>query len=228
MFLELVSDNASAFKGVLMQELAKVVGAKLVRISSHHPLSNGKTERAIKVVKAAIAKYCAPNQKDWDSMLPAIQFGINTSRHSSMSESPYAMVYNRQPVFPSELFANPDFNHDIVDEIHTRLALADEIIENNYRKQQARDKKRFDERHTLPLFTPGTWVLVHTPKTKKGHSTKLLPIFNGPFEIIRQISDVTYAVRMGHSEDSPIKPINIRRLKEFFTRDIASSSEDSS
>jgi len=218
MFLEMVCDRGSQFTSSLTQEFLKLISSKMIRISTFHPMANGKAERMVKTVKSIIAKYCTPNQKNWDEQLGAIQFAINTSPHKSLNESPYAIVYNRQPILPGEILGGQEFDEELIINIQNRLALAEEIRAEFYHKQQAYDKERFDAAHRLMSFEPGELVSIYTPKPVAKTSKKLNPCFFGPREIVSKVSDITYMVRTGVGANVKIEPINIRRLKPYFTR----------
>jgi ribosomal protein L21E len=136
-----------------------------------------------------------------------------------MQESPYAMVYQRQPIFLGELAIDQDYSNPFVEEIRDRIALTETIIAKNYKKQQEEDKERFDSKRRLISYQPGQWVSVYVPKTKIGMSKKLMPFFFGPYEIVEKISDITYRVRIGHGEKARVEPIHVERLKPFFKRE---------
>jgi ribosomal protein L21E len=217
-FHEIVCDRGSQFTSNLFQEMIKILNSKIVKISTYHPMANGRTERMVKTVKSVIAKYCEPNQRNWDSLIPQIQFSINTSPHKTMKETPYAMVYNRQPLFPAEILDGQEISDDFVREIRDRMAIAEKIVAENYQKQQARDKQRFDATHKPIQFSPGDWVSVQNPTTKIGLSKKLLPNYYGPKEIVEKVSDTTYRVKTSVGTHSKTELVNIRRLKPFFLR----------
>jgi hypothetical protein len=68
-------------------------------------------------------------------------------------------------------------------------------------------------------FEPGDWILVYTPVVTKSPTIdasvrKLAKFWTGPFQIVRQINEVTYLVRM---KDKDV-PIHLERLKRFHDR----------
>jgi RNase H-like domain found in reverse transcriptase/Reverse transcriptase (RNA-dependent DNA polymerase)/Integrase zinc binding domain/Retroviral aspartyl protease len=216
-FHELVTDRSTIFCGTLITELLKVFNARAIMISAYHAPSNGRCERMVKTVKSVIAKYCSPTtQKNWDSQLLELQYSINTSPHSSMRESPYAMVYNRQPLFPAEIMAETPLTHPIVQDIRNRMVTAEKIIAENYAAQQKKDKARFDAKRQFREFNIGDWVMVYKPTTKLGLSKKLLAQYYGPFQIAEKISDITFRVKKSTSKNAPLELVNIDRLKPYF------------
>jgi hypothetical protein len=218
MIFELVTDRAQAFTGVLFTELLKVLNAKLIKISAYHAASNGRVERQMKTVKSIIAKYCSPTtQKNWDFGLPQIQFSCNSSPHSSMKESPYAMVYNRQPIFPAEIMTDTPITNDFVRNVRDRLVTAENIIAESYAEQQRKDKIRSDSKHRFREFKAGEWVMVYKPPTKIELSKKLLANYYGPYQIAEKISDIAFRVKKGSSRDAPLDLVNIDRLKPYFS-----------
>ena len=47
-------------------------------------------------------KFVDMEQKDWDLYLDAILFSYRVSRHDSTKQSPFVLVYGRQPRLPIE------------------------------------------------------------------------------------------------------------------------------
>ena len=47
-------------------------------------------------------KFVDTEQKDWDLYLDAILFSYRVSRHDSTRQSPFVLVYGRQPRLPIE------------------------------------------------------------------------------------------------------------------------------
>ena len=76
----------------------------------------------------------------------------------------------------------------------------------------------YDKKHRPVQFEIGQKVLVYTKTRKVGLSEKLLNCFFGPYEIVRQISPVTYVM-----EDVRTRKrvqAHIDRIKEFYDDDL--------
>ena len=72
-------------------------------LSAYHPQTDGPTERANRTITQMLRQCINPDQKDWVSKLPTIQFAINSARSESTGyalfflnngQMPRAMVWN--------------------------------------------------------------------------------------------------------------------------------------
>ena len=70
-------------------------------------------------------------------------------------------------------------------------------MKNVKEAEQAKYKAKFDKTHKEINFAVGdlTWVYFGLPVT--GRTYKLLPRFNGPYEVIQQLDNVTYRLKKG-------------------------------
>ena len=57
--------------------------------------------------------------------------------------------------------------------------------------------------------------MVYFPVAKEGLSYKLLPKWDGPFEIVNQVDSVTYRVRRNLGRKLQIMPVHVQRLKKY-------------
>ncbi|GFV63234.1 retrovirus-related Pol polyprotein from transposon 412 [Trichonephila clavipes] len=62
-------------------------------------------------------------------------------------------------------------------------------------RAQDKDRRRYDSKHQMVSYAPGDLVWVYTPVRKVGLSEKLLRRYFGPYQVLRRLSAVTYAVQ---------------------------------
>ena len=55
----------------------------------------------------SLSHYTSANQKDWDVNLPALLFGIRVVPSPTTGESPFYLLYGREPVLPLEVPLKP-------------------------------------------------------------------------------------------------------------------------
>ncbi|EIN12248.1 hypothetical protein PUNSTDRAFT_20545, partial [Punctularia strigosozonata HHB-11173 SS5] len=79
------------------QHLNKMLGVKLSMSSAYHPESDGSTERANRTITQMIRACVRPDQKDWVSKLPGIEFAINSARSESTGYAPFFLDTGRMP-----------------------------------------------------------------------------------------------------------------------------------
>eukprot|EP00983_Pelagomonas_calceolata_P063475 1147747-Pelagomonas_calceolata.AAC.1 len=77
--MALVSDHGPRFTSNVWKALFKRLGTNLNMSTSHHPQTDGQTERANRTVEDMLRAYVAPFQTDWDEHLVAAEFAHNNS-----------------------------------------------------------------------------------------------------------------------------------------------------
>ena len=85
----IISDQDVLFTSAFWTNFNKLIGAKQTMSSAYHPETDGSTERANRTVVQMLRACIAPNQRDWVSQLPTIEFAINIACSESMQHSPF-------------------------------------------------------------------------------------------------------------------------------------------
>jgi len=93
----IIPDRDVLFTSTFWGHLHKLIGTKLKMMSAYHPQTDGSTERANRTVTQMLRQCVSPNQKDWVSKLPAIQFAINSARSESTGYAPFFLNNSRMP-----------------------------------------------------------------------------------------------------------------------------------
>ena len=92
-----VSDRDVLFTSTFWGQLNALIGIKLKMSSAYHPQTDGATERANRTITQMLRQCINPNQKDWVSKLPTIQFAINSARSESTGYAPFFLNNGRMP-----------------------------------------------------------------------------------------------------------------------------------
>ena len=74
------------------------------RTSPYHSQGNGQVERHNCVDADVLSKYCAENPRDWDTLLPYVNFVYNTTIHRTTGATPFSLVYGQECQYPFDLF----------------------------------------------------------------------------------------------------------------------------
>jgi IS30 family transposase len=90
------SDLGSKFLIGLFKELSAKIGFKHTFSSVAHPTSNGQVEPANRSILTYMQKFIRENSQ-WESMLPALKFALNSAPHSTKRYSPFQILYGRRP-----------------------------------------------------------------------------------------------------------------------------------
>ena len=125
--------------------------------------------------------YVSSNQKDWDKHLNSILFTYRVSPSEVTGESPFYMLYGREPLLPMDTALLPpremsqfiaEYRARVVEHVERVRCIA---AENTQRAQQ-KMKELHDLQAVPPAFALGDKVWVYTPKNRKGLSKKLATI----------------------------------------------------
>jgi len=163
----LVSDRDPRFTSNFWKALCKRLGTNLNMSTSHHPQTDGQTERANRTIEDMLRAYVAPHQSDWDEHLIAAEFAYNNSVQASTGYTPFYLNHGRHPHTPLSLAVadnqprthdnNPAAN-DFVGRFKSELACAKDALH----RAQERQRKYADLNRRHAEFSLGDYVLLST------------------------------------------------------------------
>lgn len=201
------------------------MGMKRSLTTAHHPQADGQTEIVNQYLEIAIRAYIGPSRDDWSELLDPLALSYNTSPHTSSGFSPAYLLRGYQPITSAALLSDqsPDIIPRPTRDISVRrgdkgeIAISDEAAQamvDGFEEARSRAKdalllaqvaqrKDYDHERTLELL-----------RKEKGRGKKLLMKYDGPFEIIRKLSPVSYQLRLPDSYG--LHPIlNIAHLERY-------------
>ena len=76
----------------------------------YHPASNGRIEGFHAFLKACIAKHVAP-QLEWDDLIPLACATYNFMPNEHSKESPFSLMFERDPVLPLNTLLGPKMRY---------------------------------------------------------------------------------------------------------------------
>jgi transposase InsO family protein len=136
-----MSDRGTTFTSELFQELNKQLGIDHRTSTAYHPQTQGLVERSHSTLTDCIAIYAASNQKDWCSLIPHLQFAINSSVQETTGYSPHYLLHGQEPTLPLEAQLGIT-KHVALDEILGRMEEARRIARQNILVKQEKDAER--------------------------------------------------------------------------------------
>ena len=211
-----MSNNGTEFKNTLFEQVAKELGVEYKLYTPlYHPASNGCIEGFHAVLKACIAKHVAP-QLEWDALVPLACAAYNFIPNEHSKESPFFLMFGRDPVLPLNTLLEPKLQYlgtDINILSLEALKTMFEIATTNLKMAQEKRDSKEDPR---PIqLQPGDTVLVQNhakgpfdPKhigdyhvvLIKGNQIEVRPAIRGPTEM-KHVKHVKYI----HPADQYIK-----------------------
>ena len=123
--------------------------------------------------------------RDWDNLLPLVEFCIDSQPNRSTGYSPFYLTYGFHPVTLIDLIHETDCSS--VESV-TRFA---QRLRGTYKRAQEhlhtaieQQKKYYDRRHRATSYRAGDMVLLSTRNLRmRGTPYKLQRRFVGPFKI---------------------------------------------
>ena len=107
----LLSDRSANFLSELILEVCKYLSIRKVNTSGYHPQTDGLVEKFNSTLISMISNVSESSGRDWDRHLPYLLFAYRASVHESTKESPFYLMYGRDPRLPSEAVLNQPISH---------------------------------------------------------------------------------------------------------------------
>ena len=216
---ELLSDRGAAFLSSLMKDVCQVMGTHKVNTTAYHPQSDGLVERFNHTLIDMLSKTVDQSGRNWDEQLPFVLFAYWTSVQESTQESPFFLLYGRDPLLPSELGLSTPLgqcNLDLVsykEELVTRLSQARILAKEHVKKAQWAQKRQYDKKSQAVPLRVGDRVFLHVPSTKQGKAYKFAKPFKGPFRVLEMFENGA-DIHMVDNPKADTIQVSLNRLRQ--------------
>ena len=201
-----ISDRGPQFTANIWKEILKSLGTRSALATSHHPQTDGQSERAIQTLSRILRAYVVDQSKKWVSMLPLFQFALNNSASAVTRVAPFQMMHAREPAAPMNLLLqhSKDFPGGMELKGNRRVVLwarewwkarrkLCEFVRLNLQEGAMRTKRRYDSKHKVFKAEPGDLVLLSVKSHPAfGEARKLRLRFTGPYEVKRRVHQNAY------------------------------------
>jgi len=194
----MVSDRDPVFTSTFWRELMRLMGAKLHMTTAFHPQSDGQSEAANRVIAMYLRCFSGDRPRDWLRWLPWTEYTYNTAYQSSLQETPFRVVYGRDPPTIRSYEAGDTRVAAVAKTMAERDAFLADV---RHRLEQAQEiqKRYYDKAHRHVSYAVGDWVLLRlrqrpVASLSQAPKSKLQPRFFGPYRVTELINEV--AVRL--------------------------------
>jgi hypothetical protein len=189
----IVSDRDPRFTSRFWKQLWTLLGTELKMSTSHHPQTDGQTERSNRTLEDILRHYVSKQQDDWDEHLTAAEIAVNSSVHASTGLTPFYINYGDHPYFPTHMPFDSITNstvHELMQRLQQNMDIARSRMEHaqhnqaHYANQHRRDSS-FEEGEMV-------WLSTQNLKLPADTTRKLSTRYTGPFKILEVIGPVNY------------------------------------
>jgi len=228
--IQIISDRDSRWRNDFWKEVCQYMGTRRALTTAYHPQADGQTEILNQTVEIALRAYTNFDRNNWSELLPKISFTYNNTPHSATGYSPSQLLYGFKPKEPISYIMDSDNqsihrpslddimkpeSKEFINEFDGMRTAAKDAL----RRAQAVFENNYNQAHYPISFQIGDQVMINVhslqlPDVTQGKGKKLTRRFEGPFEVIDKLSDITYQLRIPHEYD--IHPvISIAHLEKY-------------
>ncbi|GFX73319.1 retrovirus-related Pol polyprotein from transposon 17.6 [Trichonephila clavipes] len=194
----IITDRGAVFRSRLVSSLVDLCNIDHRFTTAYHSQTNGLTERFNKTLADMLSMYVEVEQKNWDEILPFVTFAYNTAKQETTGFTPFYLLHGREAETTLDTmlpFCPNDFDDNNITKIAARAEESRQLARVHTLRAQDKDRRRYDSKHQMVSYAPGYLVWVYTPVRKVGLSEKLFRRYFGPYQVLRRLSAVTYAVQ---------------------------------
>nr|CAD2199407.1 unnamed protein product [Meloidogyne enterolobii] len=218
---ELITDNATAFTSDFFKSLCAMLYINKTYAIPHWSQGNAVTERSFRTFHNILAKYISKDQPDFDEHLEFANFCYNTSVHQSTNETPFFLMFGRDPIFCVDLILDPKVREPIAlndeQEVKQKLVVslrsAWKCAAEANAEAQLRAKAYYDRLLRNPTITVGDRVLLRNYTGKVNTSKKFHLPWKGVFRVIH-IDGVHVTITSCNSPQANPRIVHINQLKK--------------
>ena len=104
------SDQGANFESILLRELCQLLNIKMSRTTPYHPMGNGMCERFNQTLCNMLDNLKPDQKKDWKRYIGPLLYVYNCTRHDSTGQSPFFLLFGREPRLPVDLAFGMELN----------------------------------------------------------------------------------------------------------------------
>ena len=195
--LTLLSNRGKNCLSKVIKSVCNMVNTSKVNSTSYHPGCDRLVESFNHTLTTILSMYVSKHQKDWDLFIPYAFFAYRTSIKASTKETPFYLIYGRDPRLPiyASLLKAQETNQDTEDYklvLAGRFLKACKLAHDNIELAQQQQKDYYDRNAKEIWYNIGEHVWLYTPNKRKDLSSKLTHKWHGPFRILARKSPVNY------------------------------------
>uniref|UniRef100_A0A8R1I673 Integrase n=1 Tax=Caenorhabditis japonica TaxID=281687 RepID=A0A8R1I673_CAEJA len=215
------TDNASSFTAAAFQQFCNLLDIGHHRAIPHHSKGNGATERTFRTFHAVMSKYVNKEHTDWDTILPFTTFSYNNTVHSTTGETPFFMVFGRDPTVTIDRIIDPTPSARKTDIGWFKESLTATLRDVwkqaavHSREAQANYQKKANEGAAGSGIRPGDRVMYRDFSNHKGLSRKLVLPWTGDYRVV-EVNPPKATIYDRQNPKKPERIVHLDQIKKIF------------
>ena len=201
-----------------------------MRIAPYNHKGNGRVETVHGIVKDMLRAFIDQFERDWDLLIPYLEFAYNTQKNTVTKYSPYFLQFGRRPNCPIDVkyhlvIPNLLTTDEYAQLIETRMYEVFNLV-TEIRREKAQDAAaQYNATHQTKVFKKGDSVLLLDQQIRKGINKKLQrKTHTDVFKILDVCSPQTYNIQ-NTKTTYVIKGVNRAQLRPYSMRVRSPSKE---
>ena len=214
------TDQGRNFESTLMSEICKLLGVIKTRTTPYHPQSDSLVERFNHTLLNMLSIVAKDQEQDWDLHLPLVMMAYRTSVQESTGATPFSLMFGREARLPIDVMFGPPPGEESTSSsqyaflLRQRLESAYHRVRTQLALQQRRQKTLYDRKVAGHSYSVGDHVWLHCLAVTRGNSRKLHRPWQGPYKIVKVITDVLYRIQLVKQPRRRIV-VHYNRLKPY-------------
>lgn len=187
----LISDAGSAFTSKAFTSFCNERNIRAHVIATAIPRSNGQVERYnLTILEALRSMGANTDNNKWDQHITNIQQGINSTINKTTAAIPSEVFFGYRIRMNTDGIIDDDIDMTV------DLTALRNKVDTNIQKAAEKQKAYFDtKRKEAPQYKIGDLVVIKIPSiSNDGQSTKLMPLYKGPFQVMEILGHDRYKV----------------------------------
>ena len=219
--LSLHSDQGRNYESVLFAELCQLLEIRKTRTSPGNPRCNGLTERFNRTLVRMIKAYLKGEQNEWDRNLGCLAGAYRATVHDSTGMTPNLLMLGREVRLPSEIMYRDHKVDDVdnttygdyVNQLREKMRHAHEVAQKHLKTAAQKHKESYDVKLVIVRYEPGDLVWYRTDIGQLKFTPKLRSAFQGPYLVLKRMSDLVYMIQLKRQGDR--KVVHHNKLKPY-------------
>ena len=207
----ILTDNGTEFRNKFWEQVFKDTRMSHLTSPIYSPQCNGRIEGFHKFLKATIGKQLHRGL-EWDDVIPQATSAYNFFPTESSKESPFFLMFGRQPAVKHMLLDSESTKYLGDDEgklkIEVMRKLYHIIAYNLAKSRAARDGNKRDEENKPEeeQFEPGTNVLV------RDHTKKVFHAEYTDHTVVEQVGKNQFVVKDNHGQEKKVHRSDMKEI----------------